>query len=138
MAKKAGDDHDEITVTDENFGALLIESLQEARAIQKGELAPARRVRRVGTARGSVVQPPPRYLAGAIARIREQMGLSQPLFAQVLNASPDTVKAWEQGKRIPDGMALALLEVADRHPEVLLARVQQKRPSRGEARLAAG
>ena len=124
MAKKT---EEAIIVTEENFGDLLIKSLQEALAISRGEAEPARRVRRPKTARGSIVQPPPKYAAGEIARIREQMGLSQPLFAKVLNASTDTVKAWEQGKRIPDGMALALLEVAERSPEVLLARVQQKR-----------
>lgn len=129
---------DAITVTDENFGDLLIESLREVRAIRRGEAEPARRVRRTATARESVVQPPPRYVPDAIARIRERMGLSQPLFAKVLNASPETVKAWEQGKRVPDGMALALLEVADRSPEVLLARVQPKRPSERREQAVAG
>jgi putative transcriptional regulator len=121
-----------IGVTEENFGDLLIKSLREARAISKGELEPVRRVRRTVTARESTVDPPPRYVADAVARIRKRMGLSQPMFAQVLNASPETVKAWEQGKRVPDGMALALLDVAERSPEVLLTRVQQKHsPSRG-------
>jgi putative transcriptional regulator len=58
------------------------------------------------------------------------MGLSQALFAQVLNASPETVKAWEQGKRVPDGMALALLEVAERSPDVLMSRVKKNGSAR--------
>jgi len=37
------------------------------------------------------------------------------------------VKAWEQGKRVPDGIALALLQVADEHPEALMSRVGKKR-----------
>jgi DNA-binding transcriptional regulator YiaG len=36
------------------------------------------------------------------------------------------VKAWEQGKRTPDGIALALLQVADEHPQALLSRVRMK------------
>jgi len=42
---------EEIRVTDQNFGDLLIESLREARAISKGKLEPARRVRRTVGAR---------------------------------------------------------------------------------------
>jgi DNA-binding transcriptional regulator YiaG len=34
------------------------------------------------------------------------------VFAQVLNVNPETVKAWEQGKRQPDGAASRLLELA--------------------------
>ena len=115
-----------IEVTDENFGDLLIQSLEEVRSIQRGESEPARRVRRVITAQDADVEPPRHYGGAGIQHIRERMGLSQAVFARVLNASPDTVKAWEQGKREPDGMALALLEVADTHPEALLERVREK------------
>lgn len=115
---------DEIEVTEENFGDLLIEALTEARAVARGEAEPARRVRRPMTARTTTVQAPRVYEAESIQEIREKMGLSQAVFARVLNASSDTVKAWEQGKRKPDGMALTLLEIAERHPRVLLSRVR--------------
>ena len=118
-----------VEVDDENFGALLVEGLEEALAVARGESVPARRVRRL-TARGASVRPPARYAAPAIRRIREQLGLSQSIFAEVLNASAETVKAWEQGKRAPDGMALALLEVAERHPEALLDRLDHIPPGR--------
>jgi len=117
---------DEIEVTEENFGDLLIEALTEARAVARGVAEPARRVHRPMTARMAAVQPPRAYDAEKIQEIREKMGLSQAVFARVLNASSDTVKAWEQGKRHPDGMALALLEVAERHPKVLMERVRAK------------
>ena len=55
------------------------------------------------------------------------MALSQPIFAAALNVSPETVRAWEQGKREPDGPTLRLLEVAEQHPEVLLKRVRPRR-----------
>jgi putative transcriptional regulator len=118
---------DGIEVTDENFGELLIEGLREVLAIQRGEEQPARRVRRVATARETVVQPPREYGPEAIQQIRERLGLSQTVFAQVLNSSSETVRAWEQGKREPEGMALTLLQVADEHPQALLGRLQ-KRP----------
>jgi DNA-binding transcriptional regulator YiaG len=117
---------DRVEVTNENFGELLIRGLEEARSIRHGESEPAHRVRRTMTALDADVEPPRHYKGASIQQIRERMGLSQTVFARVLNASPDTVKAWEQGKREPDGMALALLEVADTHPEALLERVREK------------
>lgn len=120
--------NDAIEVTDENFGELLLEGLREVLAIQRGEVQPSRRVRRVATARESFVLPPREYGPEEIQEIRERLGLSQNIFAQVLNSSSETVKAWEQGKREPEGMALTLLQVADEHPQALLGRLR-KRPT---------
>ena len=120
----ASNNDEAVKVTDQNFGDLLIEGLREAVAVRRGHREPARRVRRPMTAREAVVLPPPQYRGPGIQLIREKLGLSQNVFAQVLNASPETVKAWEQGKRQPDGMALTLLEVADTHPEALMRRVR--------------
>ncbi len=131
MPKKQGVTNraeDRVEVKEQNFGDLLIEGLREIRAIQRGELEPASRVRRAITARQVEVEPPHRYGAEKIQSIRRQLGLSQHVFAQVLGASTETVKAWEQGKREPDGMALVLLEIAERHPEALLERVREKTP----------
>ena len=130
--------NDGIKVTDQNFGDLLIEGLQEAVAVRRGKQEPARRVQRPMTARDAVVQPPRQYQGPETQRIREQLGLSQSVFARVLNASAETIKAWEQGKRQPDGMALTLLEIAEMHPEALMSRVrlregvQLRRGSAGE------
>ena len=126
----------DIEVTEANFGALLIKGLTEARAVARGDAKPADRVRRPMTARAVSVQPPAVYEAQKIQGIRERMGLSQKVFASVLNASSDTVKAWEQGKRQPDGMALALLEAADRHPDVLMERVVEKPATRAAGNAA--
>lgn len=115
-----------IEVTEESFGDLLIRGLREARAVVRGEAEPARRTRRAMTARDADVRAPRSYDGVGIRKIREGLGISQSLFARVLNASPETVKAWEQDKRLPDGMALTLLDVAERHPEALLDRVRAK------------
>ena len=117
---------DAVRVTDQNFGDLLIEGLHEALAVRRGEREPARRTRRLVSAREAVVQPPRACEAQCVQQIREKLGLSQSVFAQVLNASAETVKAWEQGKRQPDGMALTLLEIAETHPEALLSRVRTR------------
>jgi putative transcriptional regulator len=123
MTKK---DHDAVEVTSENFGELLLQGLNEALAIERGEAVAARRVRRVATVREASVVPPRGYDAKGVQAVRERLGLSQAVFARVLNSSAETVKAWEQGKRAPDGMALALLQVADEHPQALMSRVRRK------------
>jgi putative transcriptional regulator len=42
-------------------------------------------------------------------RLREK--LSQPVFAEYINASPSTVKKWETGEKHPTGPALKLLNL---------------------------
>lgn len=130
----ASNDKGAIQVTDQNFGELLIEGLQEAVSVRRGEREPARRERRPMTARDAVVEPPRQYGGPETQRIREGLGLSQSVFARVLNASPETVKAWEQGKRQPDGMALTLLEIAENHPQALLSRVRTRDDAPGSGR----
>ena len=110
------------------FGRLLIESAEEAVQIERGEAAPAR-VTKYTAAEAKVV-PPPQYVPERIKGIRDVMALSQPIFAAALNVSPETVRAWEQGKREPDGPTLRLLEVAEQHPEVLLTKVRARRPKK--------
>jgi putative transcriptional regulator len=113
------------------FGHRLLGSAQEAVQIERGEAEPARITRY--TAAGTEVEPPPRYVSERIKEIRDDMALSQSVFAAALNVSPDTVRAWEQGKRHPDGPTLRLLEVAEQHPEVLLKKVRPRRRERRPA-----
>ena len=54
-----------------------------------------------------------------VAALRRFIGLSQPDFATALGISVHTLRNWEQGRRRPEGPALALLRVAARHPRVL-------------------
>lgn len=52
--------------------------------------------------------------------IREKLQLSQSAFADLLGVSIRTLQGWEQGRREPQGPAIALLRIADQHPEVFL------------------
>jgi len=55
-----------------------------------------------------------------IAKLRaKRLGLSQRAFAKVINAAPQTVQAWEQGRSKPSGCALRFLELLDRNPEIV-------------------
>src|SRR5947209_5114201 len=46
-----------------------------------------------------------------IKRIRLREKVSQPVFAEYLNASPSTVKKWETGEKHPTGPTLKLLNI---------------------------
>ncbi|MEO6392333.1 MAG: helix-turn-helix domain-containing protein [Pyrinomonadaceae bacterium] len=66
------------------------------------------------------VPHPPKPIKGTeIARIRRKLNCSQTVFALLLNISPRTVQAWEQGARTPSDAALKLLNIAKKHPEIL-------------------
>lgn len=107
-----------------SFGERLVQSAREAARIERGELEPGRVTRY--TMADAEVEPPPHYDAAQIRDIRDQLELSQPVFAAALNVSPETIRAWEQGKREPDGATRRLLEVAQQYPEVFLGKVQRR------------
>ncbi len=54
-----------------------------------------------------------------IKAIREQMNLSQTVFAKLLNVSPSSIRQWEQGKRKPTGSTKVLLELLGKSPHLL-------------------
>ena len=83
----------------------LVESVKEAGAYLRGERPPAR-VSFVG-------EPDPRA-------IRERLGMTQEAFAAALCISVKTLRNWEQGRREPSGPAMRLLQIAAKHPEVIL------------------
>lgn len=103
------------------LGQLLVESMRQAVAIKEGRLRPAKR-RRL-TVRDAKVTVPPRYGSARVRRLRERLGLSQPIFARVLNVSVATVRGWEQGVRVPDGPSRRLLELTERDAKLVLQTV---------------
>jgi putative transcriptional regulator len=109
------------TSTQSSMGSAIIEALGEAIAFRDGKKTGAT-VRTV-TARRAKVAPAPKYRGAQIARVRKLMKLSQPVFADALNVSSASVKSWEQGVNEPSGAALRLLQIAERHPEVILERI---------------
>jgi putative transcriptional regulator len=63
--------------------------------------------------------PPPEVRADELARLRNENGMSQAVFAQVLNVSTKTVQSWEQGTRTPSHAALRLIQVFRHEPNRL-------------------
>jgi putative transcriptional regulator len=111
-----------------SFGRRLIRSAEEAVRIEHGTLEPGHVSRY--TATSAQVDPPPQYSPDEIKKIRGHMDVSQPVFAAALNVSPETIRAWEQGKREPDGATLRLLEVAQEHPDVFLKKIRVRERAR--------
>ena len=54
-----------------------------------------------------------------ISALRRFVGLTQAQFAQAMGISVHTLRNWEQGRRRPDGPAIALLRIAARHPRII-------------------
>lgn len=93
---------------DELF-AELVASVKEGASILKGEKEAARSV----------------HLNRLdIKQIRERYHLTQDQFATMLGISVRTLRNWEQGRRVPEGPAMVLLRVAEKHPEVVLDAVK--------------
>lgn len=97
---------------DELF-AELVASVREGGAILRNE-APAKR--------SFAIEPL------EIKNIREAFGLTQAQFAALLGISVRTLRNWEQGRRVPEGPARVLLQVAAKHPEAVLDVVRGNTP----------
>jgi DNA-binding transcriptional regulator YiaG len=61
---------------------------------------------------------------GDIAALRRFVGLTQMQFAQAMGISVHTLRNWEQGRRRPDGPAIALLRIAARHPRIIRENIE--------------
>jgi putative transcriptional regulator len=51
-----------------------------------------------------------------VKRVRRRLRQSQTEFASMIGVSVATLRNWEQGRRVPEGPARALLRVASRNP----------------------
>jgi DNA-binding transcriptional regulator YiaG len=59
-----------------------------------------------------------------IAALRRFVGLTQARFAQAMGISVHTLRNWEQGRRHPEGPAIALLRIAARHPRIIRENIE--------------
>lgn len=98
----------------------LKEGLEEAIAYEKGK-------KTLRTRSIQLPNPPVRYKAKDIKKIRSKWQYSQGVFAVILNVSVKTVRSWESGERSPSHAALRLLEIVDHgiyHPKIFQKRVR--------------
>jgi len=87
-------------------GKSIIRGLEQALAFAEGTA-------KEGT---YVVHIPPEI---DVRAIRGRLGLSQQEFATRFGFSVNTLRHWEQGRRVPEGPTRAYLMVIDREPEAV-------------------
>jgi len=85
--------------------ANLVESVKQAGQIKQGKLAPGRAFE---------------FSPLDIKAIREKFHKSQREFAYMIGVSVGTLQNWEQGRRKPEGPAIALLQVAAKNPTAVI------------------
>jgi DNA-binding transcriptional regulator YiaG len=94
-------------------GREIIASLKEALEVERAGIPIESRFT-VRTA--ALPDEPQQYDAIAVRATRERIGVSQPIFAQLIGVSAMLVRAWEQGQRVPARWARRLLDEVNRDP----------------------
>ena len=82
----------------------LVKSVKQAGRIRRGKM----RAARIFT-----------FRPADIKSIRLNLGRSQCEFALMIGVSVATLQNWEQGRRVPEGPARALLKVAAENPQAV-------------------
>ncbi len=90
-------------MTNRDLGAEILVGIEEIQSFKKGEVE-------LKTTQLSEPSSPD--------VIRAKLRMSQAAFAAMLGVSKRTLQDWEQGRREPNGPAIALLRIAEQHPEV--------------------
>lgn len=62
------------------------------------------------------IEPVPAFEATEIKGIRNELGMTQVLFAGFMGVSTKTVEAWESGRNMPDGPARRILAMLKTDP----------------------
>jgi|HubBroStandDraft_6_1064221.scaffolds.fasta_scaffold201669_3 DNA-binding transcriptional regulator YiaG len=105
----------------------LSRALTQAKAYLAGDPVAISETRiTVVTVGAATAAPAPKVTPKRVRTLRDQLGLSQPLFAEALNVSRATVQGWEQGTKHPSGAARRLLEIVAENPDLLRRRVQER------------
>lgn len=88
------------------IGQSIIRGLEQAIAFADGAGDPSK----------YVVHIPPEI---DVRAIRARLGMTQLEFARSFGFSVNTVRHWEQGRRVPEGPTRAYLLVIDREPQAV-------------------
>jgi putative transcriptional regulator len=94
----------------------LTQSLKEAAAIRRGELAPGR---------VTEINLPD------VKAIRSQIGLTQSDFARMMGVKVTTLRNWEQHRRSPKGSAAVLLTIIANESDTALHILNERRVEQG-------
>jgi putative transcriptional regulator len=68
---------------------------------------------------------PVRHDPASVKAIRNQLNVSQAVFAQLLGVKPSTIQSWEQGRQTPGEMACRFLDEISDDPEYWRKRIMK-------------
>ena len=88
----------------------IVQGLEEAIAYNEGKVKA-----RTNTIS---ISPVPDFEAKEIKNIRNELGMTQVLFAGFMGVSTKTVEAWESGRNMPDGPARRILSMLEVDPSL--------------------
>jgi putative transcriptional regulator len=88
----------------ENDFQNIVRSVKQAGRIRRGSMKPSRTTS---------------FNPADVRAIRKKLEKSQSEFALMIGVSVSTLQNWEQGRRIPEGPAQALLKIASVNPEAV-------------------
>jgi putative transcriptional regulator len=61
----------------------------------------------------------PAIISDELIQLREELHLSQAVFARYLRINKRTLKNWEQGRAKPNAQATVLIRLVERYPDTL-------------------
>jgi len=100
----------------------IMEGLRElAKAVADGEPLEKR-----FTVRTVNIPDPGKYPPSAVKKLRDQLGMSQAVFAELLGVSRIWVQGWERGVRKPSALARRLMDTICANPTAWLTSVRAK------------
>lgn len=102
-----------------SFRGQMAQSMAELQAIMKRGESPTGNGRL--TVRRIEVAEPGLYDAKAVKEVREELNVSQAVFARLLGVSPVLVRSWERGARSPAPIARRLLDRVSENPAPFLS-----------------
>lgn len=102
------------------FADAIMQGGQEIETMIEGE-RPAE-IFTVGTAE---IPEPSAYSAKDVRRLRQRLGVSQAVFAELVGVSRILVQSWELGARAPSALARRLLDTVKADPPKWLATIRK-------------
>lgn len=110
------------TRNDPSAGTKILAAIEEATEVLRTEGLESKRL----TIRNYTVPSAPSVCRpGDVKRVREQLGASQAVLARFLGVNVNTVRSWEQGKRLPQPIACRFLAEIDSDPIYWRKRIGQ-------------
>jgi putative transcriptional regulator len=109
-----------------NRGRRAANDLMEGLRELAGAVADGAAMHQRFTVRTVTIPQPHEYSPASVKKLRDQLGMSQAVFADLLGVSRVWVQAWERGVRKPSALARRLMDTIRADPASWLAKIWAK------------